>query len=113
MLDGNLGEWDTDPVSMDLKPGSKPFNNKYYTVPRISKETFCKELKQLVEIGVLTPVQQIKYGTPIFIIPKKEGTARFIKDYHRLNQQWARNLNPLPRIGETMQKLEGFHYMTA
>ena len=62
---------------------------------------------------MLTPVQQSQYGTPLFIIPKKEGTVRFIMDYHRLNQKLVRKPYPLPRIGKTVQKLEGFQYATA
>ena len=58
-----------------------------------------------MEIGVLAPVQHSKYDTPVFIIPKKEGTVRFITDYHRLNQQLVRKLYLLPRISETMQQL--------
>ena len=38
---------------------------------------------------------------------------RFITDYHRLNQKLVRNPYPLPRIGETMQQLEGLQYATA
>ena len=87
MFDGTLGDWDTDPVDLDLKPGSKPFNSKYYPFPRINKENFRKELRQLVGIGVLTPEQQSQYGTPIFIIPNKEGTMSFITYYRRLNQK--------------------------
>ena len=56
-FDGNLGDWDTDLVDLELNPYSKPFNCKYYIVPRISKDTFCKELKRLVKIRVLNPVQ--------------------------------------------------------
>ena len=82
-------------------------------VPRINKEKFRKDLKRLVEIGVLTPVQQSQYGTPVFIIPKKGGTVRFILDYCRLNQQLVRKPYPLPRIVETIQKLEVFQYVTA
>ena len=37
---------------------------------------------------------------------------RFITDYRRLNQKLARKLYPFPRIGETMQQLEGFQYAT-
>ena len=48
LSDGNLGDWDTEPVDLELNPGSKPFNRKYYLVPIIDKETFCKELKLLV-----------------------------------------------------------------
>ena len=113
MFGGTLGDWDTDPVNLKLKPASKLFNSKYHLVPIINKETFLKEIKILVKIGVLNPVQQSQYGTPVFIIPKKEGTARFITEYHRLNQKLARKNYPLPLIGETMQQLEVFQYASA
>ena len=102
MFDGTLGYWDTDPVDLELNPGSKPFNSKYYPVPRINKETFHKYLKRLVKIGVLTPVQQSQYDTPVFIIPKKEGDMRFITDYRRLNHKLVRKPYPLTIIGETV-----------
>ena len=86
LFDDTLGDWETEPVNLELNPYYKPFDSKYYPIPRIKKETFRKDIKRLVKIGVLTPVQQSQYGTPIFIIPKKEGTMRFIKDYRRLNQ---------------------------
>ena len=47
-------------------------------------------------------LQQGQYGTPVFRIPKKEGTVGFITDYRRMNQQLARKMYPLTRIGETM-----------
>ena len=62
---------------------------------------------------MLTPVKKSQYGTPVFIIPKKEGTLRFITDYRRLNQQLVRKPYPLPIIGDTMRQLEGFQYTTA
>ena len=68
---GALGYWDIDPVNLDLNPGSKPFNSKYYPVPIINRVNFRKELECLLKIGLLTPLQQSQYGTPVFIIPKK------------------------------------------
>ena len=105
MFDGTLGDWFTEPVDLRLKPGSKTFNSRYYPVPIIDKKKIFKYLKRLAEIGVLTPVRQSQYGTPVFIIPEKEGTVRFLTDYRRLNQQLVRNPYPLPRIAETMQQL--------
>ena len=67
----------------------------------------------MLEIGVPDPVQQRKYGSPIFIIPKKEGNVRFITDYRRLKHILLIKPYPLPRIGETMQQLEVFQYVTA
>ena len=37
LFDGTLGDWATDPVDLELKPGSKPYNSRYYPVPRINK----------------------------------------------------------------------------
>ena len=112
MSDGTLGDWATEPVDLEINPDSKPFNSRHYPFPRI-KESFRKELKRLVEIVVLTPVQHNPYGTPVFIIPKKERTLKFITDYRRINQKLVRKPYPLPRIGDTMQKLEVFQYATA
>ena len=112
MFDDTLGYWDTDTVGLELNPDYKLFNCKYYTVPKINKDKFHKDLELLVKMGVLTPVQQSQYGTPLIIIPKKEGTVRFITYYFRINRKLVINMYPLPRIGETMHKLEGLHYAT-
>ena len=61
---------------------------------------------------MLTEVQKSQYVTTVFIIPKKEGTVRFITEYRRLNHQLVRKPYTSPRIGETVQQLEGFQYMT-
>ena len=37
LFDGTLGDWDIGPVYLELNPGSKPFNSRYYPVPRINK----------------------------------------------------------------------------
>ena len=104
-FDGTLGDWDTYPADLKPKPDSKLFNCKYYPVSSINKEMFCKELKLLVKMGVLTPVKHSQYDTTVFIIPKKEGNVRFITDYCRLNQQLVRKTYTLPIICKTMQQL--------
>ena len=42
LFDGNLGDWDTEPVDLESNPDYKLFNCKYYPVPRINKEAFNK-----------------------------------------------------------------------
>ena len=58
-FDGTLSDWATEPVELELNPYTKTFNSIYYPVPRINKKTFRNEIKRLLEIGVLTPVQHI------------------------------------------------------
>ena len=43
LFDDTLLDWDTEPVDIELNPNSKPFHFKYYPLPRINKEAFCKE----------------------------------------------------------------------
>ena len=45
LFDGNLQNWNTDPVDLELNPYYKPFNCKYYLDPIINNNTFFKELK--------------------------------------------------------------------
>jgi hypothetical protein len=77
---GTLTQW------IVLRDYLKPVSSRYYPGPRINKETFRKELMRLVDIGLLTPVQQSKWGATVFIIPKKDRTVCFfITDYHKVN----------------------------
>ena len=103
---------DIETVDLELKTDYKPFNSKYYLVPRINKENFHKDLKHLVKIGLLTLTQQSWYGTPVFIIPMKEGTVRFITGNHRFNQKLVGKMYSVPITGNTIQHLEGFQYAT-
>ena len=71
MFDGTLGDWYIYLIDIELNIYYKPLNCKYYTGPRIDKDTFHKELQSLVKIGLLTVIQYYQFSTPLFIIPKK------------------------------------------
>ena len=70
-FDEKTGDWDTNPVDLELNPRFKKFHCKYYLVHRINKEHFCRRLECLLKIVVITMIQQSQYGTPIFIISDK------------------------------------------
>ena len=38
LFDGTLGDWNTPPVSVELKTDDKPYHSKPYPVPKIHKE---------------------------------------------------------------------------
>ena len=62
---------------------------------------------------MITPVQQLEYGTPVFKIIEEGGAVRFITDQRKLNHKIVRKPCTLPRIGDTMQQLELFQYSMA
>ena len=113
IFDGGLGLWKTMPVKLELQPDAVPiYHARPYPIPRSRKATTRKEIEHLCSIGVLEKCNDSKWGAPTFIIPKKNGTVRFISDFRKLNKRLKRKPFPLPKIQDLMLKLEGFQYAT-
>ena len=106
-------------MNFELKPEAKPFHGQPLPVPHFHKDTIKKEVKRLVEIGVLKPIQESEWVFSSFRIPKKSkepgkpGTVRFLSDLRELNKRIIRKPYPLPKISTVLQELEGFKYATA
>ena len=49
LFDGTIGDCDTEPVYLDSNPDYRLFNCKYYPVPLINRENFCKYHERLVK----------------------------------------------------------------
>jgi hypothetical protein len=68
------------------------------------------EIQRLCDLGVLKMVNHSEWAAPTFIIPKKDGTVRYISDFHQLNLQIKRKSYPIRKIQVLLLKLEGFKY---
>ena len=112
LFDGTLGDFQTEPVSFELKEDAKPFAGRAFPVPHIHLETLKKEVERLCEIGVLEWQPASEWASPTFIIPKKQGTVRFISDFREVNKRLKRKPFPIPKIAHVLQELEGFTYAT-
>ena len=75
--------------------------------------TLKLELERLCRIGVLKKINHSEWAAPTFIIPKKDGTVRFISDFRELNKRIRRKPFPIPKIHDLLLKLEGFRYATS
>ena len=53
LFDGTLGDFQTEPIHLELKEGTKPKHHRSFPVPKIHEETLKKELVRLCKIGVL------------------------------------------------------------
>ena len=113
LFDGTLGEWDTDPVHLELKKDSTPFRGRPFPVPQIHEATLKREVERLCSLGVIEKQRDSEWGSPTFILPKKEGTVRFLTDFREVNKKLIRKSYPIPKISDIMQKLLGFTYATA
>jgi hypothetical protein len=89
-----LGDWGEDEaVDLELQPDAKPHHDRPYRIPQVHRETFRKELERLCQIGVMRQRHEgSEWGTPCFLIPKKNGTVRFLTDFRKLNSKIKRKI---------------------
>ena len=82
LFDITLGVYPHKKVHIEIEPGAKPVHERPYPVPCIHLSMYKCELDHLVDLGILIPQQESKWASPSFIIPKKDGSVRWISDLH-------------------------------
>ena len=113
MFDGTLGNYTGSKYKIELRENVTPYHARPFPIPKIHEETLKKEVERLVKIGVLKRINNSEWAAPTFIIPKKNGTVRFISDFRELNKRIKRKPFPIPKIQDLLLKLEGFKYATS
>ena len=106
MFDGTLGTWKGDPYSIHLKEGVTPYHGKPYKIPQIHEQKLKVEVERLCRIGVLKKVNCSQWAAPCFVIPKEDGTIRFLTDLRELNKRIKRYPFLIPNIQDLLMKLE-------
>ena len=113
LFDGTLGTWKDTEVELELIDDAKPYHARPYPIPKCHLDTLKMEVDRLCKIGVLKKVNRSQWAAPTFIIPKKDGTVRFISDFRELNKRIKRKPYPIPHIQDMLLNLEGFQYATS
>jgi len=81
LFDGQLGRWHGQEVKLELQEGAKPYHAHACDTPRCHIQTLKAEVECLIKIGVLKKMNRSEWAAPTFIIPKKDGSVRFISDF--------------------------------
>ena len=71
-----------------------------------------EEIKEMLDKGVIVPSKS-PYSSPIVMVPKRDGTNRMWIDYRKLNEITTKDAYPLPRIGQTIDALQGAGYFSS
>ena len=87
LFDGTLGTWKEGSYDIELRPDATPYHAKAYPIPKVHLETLKLEVQRLCDVGVLKRVNRSEWAAPTFIIPKKDGSVRFISDFRELNKR--------------------------
>ena len=88
-----------------------PIKQRPYRIPYSLKNTMSKQIKEMLESGVIVPSKS-PWTSPVVLVKKKNGEMRFCIDYRKLNTITVKDSYPLPRIDEILDRLRGKKYFT-
>ena len=75
----------TDVVSHDIvTDNATPIRLPPHRLPHTSHEFLRKEIKELLDLGIITPSRS-PWAAPVVLVPKKDGGKRLCVDYRKLN----------------------------
>ncbi|GBG87870.1 hypothetical protein CBR_g46170 [Chara braunii] len=98
--------------AIEIIPGSSIPKGRIYRMSPGELDELRRQLKELVEKGWIRPSVS-PYGSPVLFVPKKkEGTLRMCIDYRGLNAITVKNREPLPRIDDLLDRVQGCRYFS-
>ncbi|GBG72702.1 hypothetical protein CBR_g12269 [Chara braunii] len=96
---------------IEIEPGSRTPKGAVYRMSPIELEELRKQLDELLEKGWIRPSSS-PFGAPDLFVPKKEGELRMCIDYRGLNAITVKNAEPLPRIDDLLDRVQGCKYFS-
>ena len=102
--------------TIQLEPGVSPINTRPYRLPESQKEEVDRQVKQLLEEGIIAKSES-PWNSPLLVVPKKPGPDgkekwRLVVDFRKLNEKTVGNAYPLPDITEILDQLGQSKYFT-
>ncbi|GBG67275.1 hypothetical protein CBR_g88564 [Chara braunii] len=97
--------------AIEIIPGSSILKGRIYQMSPGELDELRQQLKELIEKGWIRPSVS-PYGSPVLFIPKKGGTLTMCIDYRGLNTITVKNREPLPRIDDLLDRVQGCRYFS-
>ena len=88
-----------------------PVRLKPYPLPFASRQVVEKEVKSMLELGVIVPSKS-NYSSPVVLVAKKDNSVRFCIDFRALNKISVYDAEPIPDPEELFCRLAGAHFFT-
>ena len=103
----------TDLITHCIQTGShSPIYVPPYRLPKADKDLLDKDLKQMLEQGIIQPSTS-EWAVSLLYVPKKDGTKRPVVNYWKLNSISKTDPYPLPHIDDLIDNLGKAKFISA
>jgi hypothetical protein len=95
-----------------LFEGAKPLRARNYRVSPFTQRLIDKEDDEMLKSDVLERAQS-EWNSPYLMVPKKDGSYRFVIDFRRVNARSKRVCYPLPNFSHILDSLGNAKYLSS
>jgi hypothetical protein len=99
---GELGE-----MKIPLKPDARPVRQRPYRMNPVYKKKVKEEIDRMLEAGIIEPVEESEWISPMVVQEKKQGGIRICVDLRKLNDAFLHDPFPTPFTDEVLENVGG------
>jgi len=101
MWDGTLGVIRATKHAIVTPPDGLPIRAQPYRTGPFKRQIMSDQIHKILKLKVISP-RHSAWASPVVIVPKKNGKARFCVDCRQLNNITKKDSYPLPRMEDCL-----------
>jgi hypothetical protein len=99
-IEGELGE-----MKIPLKPKARSVRQRLYRLNPLYKQKVKEEIDILLEVGIIEPVEEYEWISPMVVQEKKQGGISICVDLRKLNDACLHDHFPTPFTDEVLENV--------
>jgi hypothetical protein len=94
-------------MKIPLKPKARCVRQRPYRMNPLYKQKVKAEIDKMLEAGIIEPVEEYEWISPMVVQEKKQGGIRIYVDLRKLNYAYLHDPFPTPFIDEVLDNVGG------